>query len=86
MPLTRHHTLGLLIATLIKVSCLGIMSRTPAFYGHHTKPLSHNGSAPALRAGPFGLPGSIPGGGVFGVLSTLLLSFGGNCGGALTFF
>ena len=28
-------------------------------------PLSHNGSAPALRAGPFGLAGSIPAGGVF---------------------
>ncbi len=28
-------------------------------------PVSHNGSAPAWSAGPFGLPGSIPGAGVF---------------------
>ena len=27
-------------------------------------PPSHNGIAPALRAGPFGHPGSTPGGGV----------------------
>lgn len=30
----------------------------------HNVPPSHNGIAPALRAGPFGQPGSIPGGGV----------------------
>lgn len=28
-------------------------------------PPSHNGIAPVLRTGPFGLPGSIPGGGVY---------------------
>jgi hypothetical protein len=28
------------------------------------KPPSHNGSAPVLNTGPFGHPGSIPGGGV----------------------
>ena len=27
-------------------------------------PPSHNGIAPVLRTGPYGLPGSIPGGGV----------------------